>query len=98
MSRRITITETRFEKNETASLEISGALGSLSLKRPDTIKAVVRISQIGDEFTVYVKAYSRTRETFRNLESFGSIEEAISSANEFSAVLIQKGFKVTSIN
>lgn len=96
MSRRITITETRFEKN--CSIELSGALGTISLKSPDTIKAVVRISQIGDEFTVYVKAYSRNRNTFRNLESFDSIKEAISSANEFSAVLIQKGFKVTAIN
>lgn len=67
-------------------------------KREDTIKAVVRISQIGDEFTVYFKAYSRTCETFRNLESFGSIEEAVLSANKFAAIMIEEGFKITAIN
>lgn len=95
---RITITETRFEKIADSTLEISGFLGNISIDRKDESKAVVRISQIGDEFTVYYKAYSNTKKTIRNLYHFETIEEAVLKANEFTTLFITHGFKITSIN
>ena len=95
---RITITETRFEKIADSTLEISGFLGNISIDRKEESNAVVRISQIGDEFTVYYKAYSNTKKTIRNLYHFETIEEAVLKANEFTTLFITHGFKITSIN
>lgn len=94
---RITISETRFEKIADNTLKISGVLGNISIDRKDESKAVVRISQIGDEFTVYYKAYSNTKKTIRNLYHFETIEEAVLKANEFTTLFITNGFKITSI-
>lgn len=93
-NRRTTIAETRLEKNETAALVISGFLGNYRLTGNDTIKAVVRISKIGNKFTVYVKAYSRIRDTFRSVESFDTIEKAILNSNKCISMLIEEGFSI----
>ena len=98
MTYRITIAETRLEKNETTALEISGCLGNFRLSGNDTIKAVVRISKIGNEFTVYVKAYSLTRKMFRSLKSFDCIEKAVLNSNKYVALLIEQGFSIIRMN
>lgn len=67
-------------------------------KREDTIKAVVRTSQIGDEFAVYVEVYSRPRDLSLIRKSCDSIEAAVLSAREYTTILIEEGFKITAIN
>ena len=94
---RITISETRFEKIADNTLKISGVLGNISVDRKEESIAVVRISQIGDEFTVYFKAYSNIKKTIRNLYNFETIEDAVMKANEFITLFITNGFKITSI-
>ena len=94
---RITISETRFEKIADNTLKISGVLGNISVDRKEESIAVVRISQIGDEFTVYFKAYSNIKKTIRNLYHFETIEDAVLKANKFTTLFITNGFKITSI-
>lgn len=95
--RRITITQTRFEKSATTRLEISGILGNLNMSLKDQQKAVVRISQIGDQFTVYVKIFSEMKKTFRELKYYDTLTEATKSANKYGAILIEHGFEVVAI-
>lgn len=55
------------------------------------------MNRIGDEFTVYFKAYSNIKKTIRNLYHFETIEDAVMKANEFITLFITNGFKITSI-
>ena len=56
------------------------------------------MNRIGDEFTVYFKAYFNIKKTIRNLYHFETIEDAVMKANEFITLFITNGFKITSIN
>lgn len=93
-NRRTTIAQIRFEKNETATLQISGILGNFSLGMKDKKNAVIRVSQIGNQFTVYVKAYSKVKQTFRDIKYFDNLESAVLNANKLVEILIQNGFKI----
>ena len=93
-NRRITIMQTRFEKTETGAIKISGILGNFSFGMKDKQNAVVRVSQIGNQFTVYVKAYSNVKQTFRDISYFDSLEGAILNANKLVGMFIEHGFKI----
>lgn len=71
-------------------------INEIHLERKDAMNAVIRISQSGDKFTVYAEIYSRPRDMSLLRKSCDSLEMALSSAREYTSILIEEGF--TAIN
>lgn len=90
---RTTLMQIRFEKDGMANLNISGVLGNISMNLKNKQNATIRISKVGEQFTVYVKIYSEFSRAMRDIEYFDSFDKAFSNVSELTTELIKNGFK-----
>lgn len=90
---RTTLMQIRFEKDGVANLNIFSALGKTPVKLRNKQNATIRISKVGEQFTVYVKIYSEFSRAMRDIEYFDSFDKAFSNVSKLTTELIKNGFK-----
>lgn len=90
---RTTFMQIRFEKNGVANLNIFSALGKTPVKLRNKQNAIIRISKVGEQFTVYVKIYSEFARATRDIEYFDTFDGAFANASQITTMLIKHGFK-----
>lgn len=90
---RTTLMQIRFERDSVANINIFSALGKTPVKLKNKQNATIRISKVGEQFTVYVKIYSEFSRAMRDIEYFDSFDKAFSNVSELTTELIKNGFK-----